>query len=525
MGRRGRRGASALIALLLSLALVAAACGSDDDDGGGGATEDTTEDTGPQGELNFGWQSPPTNLDPHVGGAGGLGDIIYVRPVYDTLLDNSSPDGELKASVATEWEVDGLTVNLTLRDDVSFPDGTKITADVVVQNLLRVRDKVIETGTGTQQIATATAIDETHVSFTVPDPDSEILNSLGGKIGMIINPAAFSTDLTQTPSGSGPYELVASESTVNVNYVYTPRENYWAPERQKLERLELTVLTEAVARSNAIQSGEIDATVVGVDNAVSLEGNADITLVTTPKVFYGMVIRDRLGTQVPAFKEVKVRQALAYAIDREAFVEAVAQGYGSPVSQMTGPGYSGYDPELDELYDYDVDKAKDLLAEAGYADGFEFDAAASPDLVNFITAMSGFFDEIGVTINITQLEQATYAADVPTKTGYPVFLANLPGTNVVQIGGLVIEEDGRLNPYKVPPDPALQALYDEIQVTTDPAEFETKVAEFQREILEQGIIVVAATGDSVAAHTDKVTKLVWGPYDPTPNILDITVAG
>ncbi len=506
-----------VLAVLMALALVAGACGSSDDNG-----DPSSEPSGPSGTLTFGSSSSPVTLDPHDSstGTGGLTDINFVYPVYDTLIDNSNA-GELVGSLATDWSIDGLDVTLTIRTGVTFTDGTEIDAEVVKTNLEYVRDN-IAANTGTQRIASVTAPDATTVVVTLPKADAQFVNDLGGKIGMVVNPKSLGSDtLATTPDGSGPFVLDSAATSPGIKYVYTLRDGYWEPARQNVETLEMVVQTDVSARLNAVSTGEVDLTTLDVIAAGNVPSGVGVELVTTPRQFYGMIIRDRNGEVVPAFAEEKVRQAIAYAIQREDFVSAVVGEFGQASAQMVTEGNPGYNAELDAEFEYDPEKAKDLLESAGYADGFSFDAPAQASNQTFVEAISGFLEDVGITMNVKLLDPGSFGS-VPTSTGYPVFLANFPN-NVAQIGDLVVSPDGRLNPYKVE-SPELDALLAKANEQSDPDEYNKYLTEYQSGIIRQGIIVVAATSDSIAAHTSNVSNVEWGTYSPYPNFLKARVS-
>ncbi len=510
-----RRRSIVVVALLLG-ALFAGACSSDDG-GGGDQSTDTTE-SGPHGTLRLAVNPASVNFDPANFGAGGE---PYLQPVYDTLLDVSDPDA-VQASVASEWTFDGTTVELTLRDDVTFPDGTVVDAEVVKANLDRNKEIGFSTAEpDLKNIASVTVDDETHVTIVLSQPVANFLDVLSGKQGMLVNPASFEDpELDQTPAGSGPYEFDAGASTANAVYVYTPRDGYWNTDRQQVERLELHALDPAQgAAVNALRSGEVD--VASVDaNTVGPVTDEGFELAKSSATWFGFIVLDRDGTTVEALGDERVRQAMSYAIDRESFTEAIYGQLGRPAVQPQGEGQVGYDPELEGSFDYDVDKALELLAEAGYEDGFSFPAATTGN--SDITAIQGFLGEIGITV---ELEQVNAANLIPESTSgrFPVFFTTFPQGDISALARTFFAGDGALNVFDAV-DPEIDAKAEELSTAVEPDARREVAAELVNLIVTKGYMVVAANGENATAHTTEVGNVTFsGGQTVRLNILDITV--
>ncbi len=503
----------AVLAMLVMAALVAGACGSSEGSGG----DDAAPATGPSGTLRFGNSTPVVSFDPQSQTGGGSTDIVFFRPVFDTLLDTSAADGTIKPSLATEWAVDGTVYTFTLREGVTFTDGTAFDATVVKAQVERGIEMAKAQGR-TPTTSSVEAPDATTVIITLVEPSATYLGTLGGKPGMIMSLASQSAaDADRVPQGSGPYVLASYEDGVKAVYDLNP--DYWNEDAQKLEHIEISVLSEPSTRLNALRSGEIDATVLEPEVAAGLNDSDGVELVTVSRQFYGIMIRDRDGTKVPALGEVKVRQAIAYSIDREGFISAVAQGFGTPSTQIAAPTSPYYDEELDETFSFDPDKAKRLMAEAGYADGFDVTIPAATTTATFATAVLGFFQEIGINATVVTLDPGQQAS-LPVSADWPIIVANFPN-EVLEIGSLITGTPGSpgvLNPYKVE-EPDLMGLVEQANNAATAEERVPILTKLNAELTTQGVLAVAAQKDAIAAHTDKVTNVEWRAGDPTPNIL------
>ncbi len=504
--RSGLTALGRLIAAFALVGLLAVACSS----GESGSSSDTTT-SGPSGTLRIGVQPLPASLDPQA----GVGDTApYVRPVFEGLVININ--GTYEPLLATEWSTEGNNWTFTLREGVTFTDDTPFDADVVVANLER--NESIHASKATNNrwldaIDSVTATDQYTVTFTLNEPFPNFLLNASTQTGMMMSPKSFDDpDVDQKPVGTGPWQLDSAATTIGSKYVYTLNDDYWDPSVQGVERVEVSYLGEPSARSNALRSGEIDFAVLPAE-LVSTLSTEQFGRVSTATNSYTMLVQDRDGVSVAALGNQKVRQALAYSLDRDAFVGSVLAGLGSPSAQIVGSQTSGYLEELNEEFEFDTNKAKALLAEAGYADGFTFDTYAAADTLNFVTAYQGFFDDIGVTMNIQQVDQSTYISSFVT-TENPVIFAPFPLASSEPSLGLGFLKEGATNPFNVV-DPQVVALTDEAATISDPAERTPINEELNRLVTVQGWYITAAIGDNICVTTKEVTGVVWGS-DPSP---------
>lgn len=296
----------------------------------------------------------------------------YLQAVYDTLL-RAEPDGTIVEGLATAWEWDeSKTVfTLTLRDDVEFSDGTALTAQVAADNLTRFRDGTSQNATFLAGMTSAEAPDDTTLVITLAQPDPALPVYLSQNAGLIASPAMFdSPDAQTTPIGSGPYLLDADDTVVGSTYVYEANPDYWDADSVHYDTIEMTFYGDPTALMNAVKGGQVDGANLQSATQIAEAEAAGFTAETSEQSWTGFLLVDREGTINPAMGDARVRQAINYALDRPALLQALDNGLGTVTTQVFGTSTSAYDAALDERYPFDPEMAKSLLAEAGYADGF-----------------------------------------------------------------------------------------------------------------------------------------------------------
>jgi len=412
----------------------------------------------PSGTLRLGEQAKLITMDPHQHSGGGAG---YLRPVYESLFDHDA-ENNLIPLLAESYEVDGTTIKVKLKEGIKFSDGAEFNAEVAAANLNRVIELGVQASMKLAEKAEATGPYEITISLKSPDPS--IIDALSGTAGMMVSPKALKDPaLDRNPVGTGPYIYSAADSREGELRVYLPSPDYRTPDDQGVARLELSEIPDATAMLNALKTGQIDIAIfLSSPQAAIVDRTSGIQLLRQPGgTTYHLGLMDREGTKVPAFADKRVRQAMAYAIDRAAFSKAVEFGLSVPAYQPYGDGLWPHDPALDGKYAYDLDKAKELMKEAGYEDGFEFDMPSIPVFASRLEAVAGFLKKINITMNIVTVEPGTLARRSMS--------TDFPATNLVWYTFLdpkylttyYVAKEALFNPYRVEPDPRLMELSEE----------------------------------------------------------------
>jgi peptide/nickel transport system substrate-binding protein len=480
-----------------------------------GGEKDTT--------LTIAINTPPVTLDPGRAAVGA--SLNFVVPAYASLLERSV-DGEIVGSLADEFGYvgdDNTRFELSLRDGVEWADGTPITADDVVASIEYYRSQA---GPGAQYFATfeVSAVDDDTVAITSPTPNPMIPDLLTPETlgGAIISPAGLETPETlgEATFGAGPYVLDGEQTVSGDTYVYTPNENYWDQDAIQYESITIRVIANANSAVQALQSGQIDFVQSNAEGAAAVANDASIEIVTSPSIWAGFFLLDRNGGIVPALADERVRQALNFAVDREAITQAVYGEFGTPTEQPTVAGFDGYDESLEGTYAYDPDKAIELLHEAGYGDGITIPAnygAFDPDTVKLVQAVQAQLAEVGVTLElkssqnfgewVDDLVSGQYAAMVlsPGAGGAEFFVAQssfLPG--------------GILNIFQAE-DPELTAAFNELLVA--PVEERGSAAQEVNRIATEHALALPIAGVStvVLYNSDKIdgVEFIQGAAIPT----------
>lgn len=442
-------------AVLAAAALALTACSGTSTDGG---------DTAPT-ELSIATIGTPESFSPGNFGTGPT--TLFLQPVYDTLIRNDN-EGEPGANIATEWSYDDTQteLTLTLRDDVTFTDGAALDAEAVKANLEFAKQGTGEAAGQLRFIDSVEATDATHVTITLSAPDSSLLPNLGGTAGSLASPEALGTEeLNTQPVGSGPYVLDESASQTGAKYVYTRNKDYWNPDDFPFDSITATVFNDNTAILNALQSGQVDFSTVTQKDSASLEA-AGLTIESFPAyTVSGLYLFDREGTIVPALGDVRVRQALNLALDKESILDVVYGGVGTATSQSFSVSSDVFDPALDEQYAYNVEKAKGLLADAGYADGFSLPMPdVSPVFPDQQAAVSEALTAIGVTPDYQPVNGETFISDL-LSAKYPAAIFGLNTQRPWDFAQLALTPEALWNTFHVA-DPTIVSLVDEAQGQT-----------------------------------------------------------
>ena len=345
-----------ILALLAAASMfcgMVAGCGNPDaDKGGAGAGE--AKDT-----LVVAIPDAPTYMDPQV--QASIATFRVTTQMFDRLVqfDNNM---ELQPMLAESWEViDDKTTKFNLRKGVKFHNGETMTSEDVKYSLERC---IANPGVNYNYliIDTITCDDENTVTITTKEPFNALLPRLALEAAAIICKSADTSaeEFNRNPVGAGPYKFKSWELGGDV--VLEAHEEYWggAP---KIKNVVFRTIPEAINRSIGLETGEVDlAFDLGISDLQSLEGNEKVTTMTTPSntVWYlGMNV-----TKAP-FDNVKVRQAVSYAVNPQDYIDIVFSGVASPAQNTMLPeGLLGHEPN--SIYSYDVEKGKALLAEAGF---------------------------------------------------------------------------------------------------------------------------------------------------------------
>ncbi|AGB24270.1 ABC-type dipeptide transport system, periplasmic component [Mycobacterium sp. JS623] len=385
----------AAVGVVVSLVVALTACST-------GSRVDLGGDS--SGNLVAAIAGEPDQLDPQKTSAYFSFEVL--ENVFDTLV---APDAnlEMRPGLAESWDVspDQLAWTFHLRRGVTFHDGSPFTADDVVYSYRRIIDQKLANADKFSAVTGVTATDPSTVRITLKQPTPNLLTNLGGFKGVAIvsRRNVESGQIATHPVGTGPFAFASQKSGDSITLKASP--TYWAGP-PKVSGVTFRFISEPSTALSALQAGEIDWTdAIPPQRVAALKGDDSITLAATPSNDYWYLA---LNEARPPWNDVRVRQAIAYAIDRDAIVQATT--YGTAVANQLAipqgnPFYTPYD-----TYRHDIDKAKGLLAEARVAPK-TLDMLVTTEYPETVTAAQIIADNLaplGITVNIRTVDFATW---------------------------------------------------------------------------------------------------------------------
>lgn len=487
------------VALLLALALLTTAGCSDDSNDSNDESQSTT--------LTIGVDTGPGTLDPalDVYGTGSLMRYLSNEPILQT-----QPDGSFGPGLATEFGYVGdgnTTYEFTLRDDAKFSDGTPVTASAV-KGWFEYVSKAGGPVSGYLPIKSIDTPDDRTVRINLSAPDPEVSFLMAGQNwGFVSSPKAVADPklLTKGTYGAGPYMLDPKETVSGDHYTFVPNPFYYDKTKVQWSKIIVKAIESPTSRLQALESGQLDVAVGDLTTADAAE-QANLNVSTADGGTASVLIFDRAGTLVPALGDVRVRQALNYAVDREAISDALVGKYGGPTSQFET--LDGSDPSLDNYYPYDPSKAKSLLAEAGYPNGFTMSIVsptyrgATGDPV--VQAVAKNLEEVGVEVeSVAKGTEADWAQTsltgkyTATEAPFPVW------QNFGTFYQGVFAGNGGFNPFGFE-DPQLDDLINRANSAPED-EAASLFQDASKRVLEQAYMIPVFTKPDILLSSKDVT--------------------
>ena len=384
-----------LVALLSVLSLAVALCGCAGDKKGSS-----------QNSITIGIpQDIEETLDPHNMVAAGTKEIFF--NVFEGLVKPDA-DGNIVPAVASEIAVsdDGLTYTFTIREGVKFHDGSLVTAQDVEYSMKKCAD--IEGKNpmipALLNVSGVAATDDTHVEITLENPDNDFLANIATVSAAII--PANNADPAANAIGTGPYKYVSRSPLENV--IFEKNAEYWG-EQANIENVTFKICANPDTIPMELEGGTIDM-IAHITNAQKSQINGDKFEVLSGTM--NLVQALYLNHNFEPFKNADVRKAMCYAVDKNEILNFVSDGEGVKIGSSMYPNFRKYyDESLGDYYYHDVDKARELLKKAGYADGFSFDITVPSNYVQHVdtaTVIKEQLAEVGITANIKQVDWDTW---------------------------------------------------------------------------------------------------------------------
>jgi len=462
-------------------------------------------------------ESSPTNLDPRVGIDAQSERIDAL--IFDDLLDR---DEHLNVTpgLAESWQIpDPLTYIFHIRHGVRFQDGRPLTSRDVkwtFDSLLQGRIRSTRAA-AYRFVDHLEAPDDYTVIFHLKEPFSPLLWNLSdGAMGIV--PYGSLTEMASAPIGSGPFRFVSAEPDKEV--VLARNESYWG-QKASVERLRFTVVPDTTTRALELRKGSADiaSNALTSDMVLALEEEPNLEVEHAPGTvlsYLAFNLRD------PILRDVRVRQAFAYAIDRRPMIEYLWRGFAQPAASLLPPQSWAYDPDVPK-YEFAPDKANKILDEAGYPaiKGVRFHVTMKTSTEETTRLMAAVLQQqlraVGIVLDIRTFEFATFFADV-TSGAYQVYSLRWVGGN----------EDPDIFEYafhsdKFPPhganrsyyvNPRIDALINQGRAETDPSRRKPVYAEIQCILASDMPYINLWFLDNVLVHSRRVRNL---PLNPSGN--------
>ena len=459
-------------------------------------------------------ESSPTNLDPRVGidaQSERIGELLF-----DALLTRDE-HLNVQPGLAERWEIpDPLTYIFHLHRGVTFHDGWPLTSrDVKWTFDSLLEGKIRSTKSAAYRFVDhIEAPDELTVVFHLKEPNATLLWNLSeGAIGIV--PYGTLEEITRNPMGSGPFKFVGAEQDKEI--VVERNDNYWGA-KARLAKVRFTVVPDATTRALELRKGSADAAINALtsDTIVALERESNLQIERAPGTvlsYLAFNLRDR------TLQDVRVRQAIAYAIDRRPLLEYIWRGFAQPALSVLPPQSWAYDPDV-TAYSHNPEKARQMLDAAGYRarDGVRFHLTMKTSTEESTRLLAAVLQQqlraVGIALDIRTFEFATFFADVTSGAFQVYSLRWIGGNQDPDIFELCFHSN------RFPPkganrgfysNPRIDSLIDEARRQTDQNVRKRLYAEVQ-EVLAQDVPYIDLWYfDNVLVHTRRVRNVTLNP--------------
>lgn len=499
-----KRRTLAVLALPAAAALALAGCA-----GGGeqpsGDDENTKLTLGMTADLTGGWDI----IDQPSYQSWGI------EAVYETLV-KCLPGGELAPGAAESWEIsdDNTSFTAHLREGATYSDGSAVDAESVKASW----EVVAETASDRYGDITFDIPDEQTITITWPEPQP-LMNIRACQPFLASTAFLESADRDTEPVGSGPYTYDLDASTQGSIYSLVKNPDYWDADSYPYETLELRVLEDETASLNALKTGQIDGTVISATSYDEAD-KSDLDIVGQQAGMLMIHLTDRLGEVIPALGDVRVRQAMNMVIDKQAVVDQLYGGHAEPIWQpfnLNGEAIL----DIEDPYPYDEEKAKELMAEAGFDEGFTMTVPTMEGQA--WTVILPYLTEQLAKLNITVEQQALSGPDAIAELlsgDFPVPVWTVGGLSSIEDISVHILDTGFWNVLHQPNE-TITALWDQIVNGDEDAKIAAQKEINQYVIDNAWFVPILSPTNYYAYNGDKVTiDEVTDPFGLHPKLID-----
>ena len=477
----------ALFLSVLMLTTVLCACGDTTSEEAGGLGSDTTSSSGEAvtgGELVVGIsQDLGDSLDPYQLTAAGTREVLF--NIYEGLV-KATATGEYVPAVASDSTVseDGLTYTFTLREGVRFHNGDTVTAEDVKYSFETCAETTVDTALAAALSSVQTLSTEGDtITITLAEPNPDFLSY----VGMVYIVPDDYTEQSTAPVGTGPFQFVSR--SVQENLVMEKFADYWG-EPAYLDKVTFKIFEDANALMSALSAESVDLAVhLTIDQVNTLNAETYKTLEGTMNLVQALY----LNNAVEPFNNEKVRQAMCYAVNVDEILQLTSEGHGAKLGTSIYPAFTKYfDESLVDAYPYDVEKAKQLLAEAGYENGFSMTITVPSNYtphMNVAQVLVEQLAQVGITATIEPVEWETWLTRVYAGRDFESTVLGFDAATL-SAGALLnrwmSDNENNMINYN---NPEYDAIMKEASVTTDDAK--------QTELYKQAAKMLSDTAANV----------------------------
>lgn len=474
------------------------------------------------GILRIAAGSNPSSLDPATGGSGNDHSLLW--PMYDTLVEWDYDTLSTRSGMADFNFSDPLTLVLDLKPGIEFHDGTPCNAEAVKFNLDRSRQDARSNVKA--DLASIESIEITgplQVTIKLKTPDVAIPAVLSDRAGMMVSPKAaqeLGEEFDRKPVGAGPWKFVSWAD--NQKMVVTRNEKYWRPDFPKMDGIEFSIITDQATALRSVTAGQNDfAYALSARYKPLIERAKNLQLITAPTLY---VIQLYLNWSRGPLANPKIRQAMNFAIDRASFVSAGMGGVGEVAGMQLPASHWAYDKKTAEIYSYDPERAKKLVAESGLGGDIEITIGGYNDQDNLrrneiIMEQLG---KIGIKCKFSVGTVAEIAGQFfGSEKKFDALLSAWTGRpDPSMTYGLLYAKDAYYNAGRAETTPEIQNLIMESRQKSSLEERRLIFSELQYKIMENAYSVPLAFQYEIAAQGPKIKG-----YQPNllgkPKFIDI----
>jgi peptide/nickel transport system substrate-binding protein len=398
--------------LIMLLALIISGCSTKKDVSTNGNDKSKVDKDG--GTLVIARLSDAENLDHHFMSTINAASVTHGK-IYEGLVGRDK-NAEIKPLLAEEWkQIDDTTWEFKLRKDVKFHDGTAFNADAVKTTFDRLLDPNVGSPRAVvfKMVKEVKVVDEFTIQFSLSEPFSPLLSILASHEGGIINPKTiekYGKEIIQEPNGTGPF--VFESWTPGQEIVFNKNKEYWDT-KAKVDKVVFKVVPEETTRVSMLETGEAH-----IAEPLSVPMMSTVEASSASEVYRS----EGFGTeyigfnvQKEPFNDVRVRKAIAHAVEMDSIIKGVYNNVGKKANSLLGSKVFGYHADM-KAYEYNLNEAKKLLAEAGYPDGFKttLKTMDSKERINMAEVLQSQLKGIGIDISIEVSEYGTFVEQVNT---------------------------------------------------------------------------------------------------------------